>query len=272
MTADHASFDLRHYVELLSAAQVGGYRFATFDKQPEPGDLFLRHDVDFDPEAARVMSVLEHVMGVQATYLWMSTSELYSLDAPSTVEVVEGVRRRGHKVGWHPRRSDGVCRTRPDLAPLFAWHNPGPEYPVELEGWQNVMSKPWQADAADDADAAADPPSTGPDPLARPGDRPDRAAAAADARAGGVYRSDSNQHWRQGHCPCHALQARKYVWVHLLVHPEVWVYEGASMKETMLSMLAADTRRRRRQVAGDQIDWSGLLPDQVTVDSQTSPD
>ena len=40
------AFDLGHYRELLEAAKAGGYRFAGFDRAPEPGDLILRHDVD----------------------------------------------------------------------------------------------------------------------------------------------------------------------------------------------------------------------------------
>ena len=43
MTCD---FSLEHYRELLEAAKTGGYRFAGFDRPPEQGDLFLRHDVD----------------------------------------------------------------------------------------------------------------------------------------------------------------------------------------------------------------------------------
>ena len=46
------AFDLAHYRELLDAAKAGGYRFATFDRAPQAGDLFLRHDVDLSLDAA----------------------------------------------------------------------------------------------------------------------------------------------------------------------------------------------------------------------------
>ena len=45
-------FDLDHYRELLEAARTGGYRFAFFDHDPEPGELLLRHDVDLSLAAA----------------------------------------------------------------------------------------------------------------------------------------------------------------------------------------------------------------------------
>jgi len=34
-------FDLAHYRELLRAAKAGGYRFAFFERGPEPGTLLL---------------------------------------------------------------------------------------------------------------------------------------------------------------------------------------------------------------------------------------
>ena len=44
-TAVNCSFSVEHYRELLAAAEVGGYRYAFFDHDPQPGDLLLRHDV-----------------------------------------------------------------------------------------------------------------------------------------------------------------------------------------------------------------------------------
>ena len=41
----------------------------------------------------------------------------------------------------------------------------------------------------------------------------------------GKYRSDSNQHWREG-CPHEELRAGAFEWLQLLVHPEIWVYPG----------------------------------------------
>ena len=50
------SFDLRHYSEILEAAKKGRYRFTTFDESPEPGHLFLRHDIDLSLDAALRMA------------------------------------------------------------------------------------------------------------------------------------------------------------------------------------------------------------------------
>ena len=50
------AFDLTHYRELLEAAKAGGYEWASFDRHPRAGDLYLRHDVDLSLEAALEMA------------------------------------------------------------------------------------------------------------------------------------------------------------------------------------------------------------------------
>ena len=100
--------------------------------------------------------------------------------------------------------------------PVLAWHNPEPDYMREpVDGAVNVMQSPW-----------------------------------AD-----VYRSDSNQHWRQG-CPHEELAAGAFERLQLLVHPEIWAYPGGTMRETMLAMLDAERERRLEQLRADRIDLS----------------
>ena len=40
----------------------------------------------------------------------------------------------------------------------------------------------------------------------------------------------------------------------MLVHPEIWVYPGATMGQTMRAMLEAEKSRRLQQLADDDID------------------
>ena len=68
-----------------------------------------------------------------------------------------------------------------------------------------------------------------------------------------TYRSDSNQRWRSG-CPHKELRAGTFPWLQLLTHPEIWVYEGATMGETMRTMLDAERERRLAQLVEDRID------------------
>ena len=72
---------------------------------------------------------------------------------------------------------------------------------------------------------------------------------------GDWYRSDSNQYWRHG-CPHEELSAGAFERLQLLIHPEIWVYPGETMRETMLSMLEAERERRLDQLVKDRIDLS----------------
>jgi hypothetical protein len=208
------TFDFAHYRELLDAARAGGYRFACFDHEPQPGDLLLRHDVDLSLDAALRLAELEADADATATYFLMTRSEFYNLDSPSGEATVEWLRELGHRVGLHAVWPHVDRDDRFDA--VLAWHNPDPEYIREpVEGFVNVMTAPW-----------------------------------AD-----VYRSDSNQHWRQG-CPHEELRAAAFERLQLLTHPEIWAYAGGTMRETMLAMLDAERDRRLEQLAADRIDLS----------------
>jgi hypothetical protein len=209
-------FDLRHYRELLDAAEAGGYRWATFESEPQPGDVLLRHDFDLSLEAALELARLEQAAGARSTYFLMKESVFYNLDSEPGRETLCELRSLGHAVGLHgvyPRAS------RDDrFDPVLAWHNPDPEYVHEpVSGFVNVMQAPWFTK--------------------------------------GKYRSDSNQHWREG-CPHEELRAGSFEWLQLLTHPEIWVYEGASMGQTMRAMLEQKQGEWLEHLANDRIDLS----------------
>jgi hypothetical protein len=208
------AFDLDHYRELLEAAKAGGYRFAFFDREPEPGTILLRHDVDLSLDAALELASLEESVGASATYFLMTRSNFYNLASESGEQAIRELRERGHRVGLHAVWPHVDLDDRFD--PVLAWHNPDPEYMREpVEGLVNVMAAPW-----------------------------------AD-----VYRSDSNQHWRQG-CPHEELAAGAFERLQLLTHPEIWAYPGSTMRESMLAMLASEQELRLTLLAQDRIDLS----------------
>ena len=104
------------------------------------------------------------------------------------------------------------------LDPVLAWHNPDPEFmTAPVDGLVNVMTSPW-----------FDPEH---------------------------YRSDSNHHWRNG-CPHDELAHGTFEWLQLLVHPELWVYEGGTMRQSMERMLEHERDRDWERLAEDRIDLS----------------
>jgi len=207
-------FDLGHYREILGAARAGGYHFKPFGEDPERGDLFLRHDIDLSLDAALRMAELEAELGVLATYLLMTESVFYNLASTEGAAVMAKLRELGHAVGLHAVYPKVELDDRFD--PVVSWHNPNPEYMSDkVAGAINVYAEPYFS-----------PPT---------------------------YRSDSNQQWRSG-CPHEELRGGGFPWLQILVHPEIWVYPGATMGQTMKAMLEAEKERRLDQLAGDGID------------------
>jgi hypothetical protein len=208
------AFTLDHYSDLLGAAGDGGYRFATFDTPPAPGDLLLRHDVDMSLHAALRMAELEADAGATATYFLMTESVFYNLASTEGEAALARLRELGHRVGLHAVHPNATLDGRFD--PVIAWHNPDPEYmTAPTAGATNVMQDGWF------------------DPA--------------------TYRSDSNQRWRFG-CPHEELRDGAFPWLQLLTHPEIWVFPGSTMGETMRAMLDAERERRLGQLAEDRID------------------
>jgi hypothetical protein len=207
-------FDLDHYGALLEAAKAGGYRFAFFDREPESGDLLLRHDVDLSLDAAIRLAELEADAGAEATYFLMTRSVFYNLASDEGERVLARLRELGHRVGLHAVHPHLDLDER--FEPVLAWHNPDPDFMrAPVAGAVNVMQEPWFD--------------------------PDH------------YRSDSNQRWRNG-CPHEELAAGQFEWLQLLTHPEIWAYPGATMRETMMAMLEAERERDVERLAADRID------------------
>lgn len=47
-----------------------------------------------------------------------------------------------------------------------------------------------------------------------------------------------------------------FEWLQLLTHPEIWVYDGTTMRETMDTMLKSMSREWRERLTHDRIDLS----------------
>jgi hypothetical protein len=207
-------FDLGHYRELLAAAKRGGYRWAGFDRAPAAGDLLLRHDVDLSLAAAVALAEVEAEAGAWSTWFLMTRSVFYNLASAEGERALARLRELGGRIAHHAVWPDVDLDER--FEPVVAWHNPGPSYMSEpIPGAQNVMADPFFEQEH--------------------------------------YRSDSNQQWRHG-CPHDALAQGDFEWLQLLVHPEIWVYEGETMGETMRSFLDADRDARLEHLRADRIE------------------
>ena len=218
---EDCAFSLDHYRELLEAAKAGGYRFSGFDRPPSPGDVIIRHDVDLSLTAAVRMAEVEAEAGVWSTWCLMTRSVFYNLASPEGERALSRLRELGGRIAHHAVWPQVDLDER--FEPIVAWHNPELEYMTNpIEGAVNAMSPPWF----------------------------DRQH----------FRSDSNHRWGfrgiEHSCPHPDLAHGRLDWLHLLIHPAIWVYEGRTMRETMESFVSAERADRCEHLRADRIDLS----------------
>lgn len=103
-----------------------------------------RHDVDFSPQAAVKIAIIEAERGVAATYYFNLRSSFYNLFESKTMLAVSAIAAMGHEIGLHFDGSahsvDSVQRLEVALTAesdtfasllglrlrSFSFHNPGP--------------------------------------------------------------------------------------------------------------------------------------------------
>jgi hypothetical protein len=63
--------------------------------------IFIRHDVDLDLNAALKIARIENKLDIQATYMFMVRSPLYSLDKEANKKIISEIIALNHDVGLH---------------------------------------------------------------------------------------------------------------------------------------------------------------------------
>lgn len=94
-------FGLNAYRDMLELLRSSGYRFVQFTSDAAPGDLLLRHDIDFSIDFALEIAELEAEMGIFSTYFFMITSNTYNLASKHNSELVKRIHKLGHQISIH---------------------------------------------------------------------------------------------------------------------------------------------------------------------------
>jgi hypothetical protein len=168
------------------------------------------------------MAEVEAEAGARSTWFLMTRSVFYNLASEEGERAIAELRARGGSIAHHAIWPHVDLDERFD--PVVAWHNPDLSYVADsIDGATNAMAFPFY--------------------------EPSR------------FRSDSNHRW--GHrgqehvCPHGELERGELEWLHLVVHPAIWVYDGSTMRETMDSFLATEREARYAQLRADRIDLTG---------------
>lgn len=96
-------FTLDNYKRLVHMAIDRGFQFILHKDEfvPERKDVIWRHDVEFEPDVAFKMALIEAEAGVKATYFFQLHSPFYNVVEPHYREVFHRIKDLGHCVGLH---------------------------------------------------------------------------------------------------------------------------------------------------------------------------
>ena len=99
--AEHP-FSLAAYDALLSALLERGYEIVSYARaSPQKQHLILRHDIDFDPDAALLMAELEAKRGISTSYFVLLRTEFYNIFSRQGTDTLRRLAALGHDVGLH---------------------------------------------------------------------------------------------------------------------------------------------------------------------------
>jgi ribosomal protein S18 acetylase RimI-like enzyme len=117
-------FSLSAYADVLTALQKAGYTHHPVSHMPRAGKtpcVYLRHDIDFSPQAAVPMAECEAQLGLRASYYFLLRGP-YNLAAHPHLDALRAIARAGHEVGLHydlryfPDAAQGMAHLNSELA------------------------------------------------------------------------------------------------------------------------------------------------------------
>ena len=102
----NGKFEYSEFRKMITTCLDAGY---SFEKFPDAENLLemrkkfvlLRHDIDLDLEKAYKMALIEHELGIEATYFLMLRTEHYNLFSEKNAFYVNEIIRLGHEIGIH---------------------------------------------------------------------------------------------------------------------------------------------------------------------------
>jgi len=95
-------FGRNAYINLIARITDAGLSPSTnWAGELGENDFFLRHDVDFSVSAALSIAKIEHSLGLQSTFFFLLSSNLYNLLSKTNSDQVREIRDLGHKISLH---------------------------------------------------------------------------------------------------------------------------------------------------------------------------
>lgn len=96
-------FTLANYRRLIEIAKDKGFEFILHKEEyvENRKDIIWRHDVEFSPDIALEMAIIENELGVKATYFFQMHTPYYNTFEKRYTEILYKIKDLGHHIGLH---------------------------------------------------------------------------------------------------------------------------------------------------------------------------
>jgi hypothetical protein len=93
--------DYRKSLELFSKNDYAITSFKQFLEAPSKKHLILRHDVDFNLDAAYKMAQIDYQLGIRSTFFLRVCANGYNLSSTPSIKIIKELINMGHELGLH---------------------------------------------------------------------------------------------------------------------------------------------------------------------------
>ena len=94
-------FSKRNYIKLLRDFKKNGYSFKNFYNFKNKNNVILRHDIDFDLNAAVEIAKIEKKEKIRSNFFFMVTSFFYNATSKFNIDRILKIQKLGHHIGLH---------------------------------------------------------------------------------------------------------------------------------------------------------------------------
>lgn len=138
-----SDFSYEYFIRILQAIKLN-FECCVISEAPavlwsddNRSKLFLRHDIDVDPEIAVKMAEIENKFRTRATYMVMINSPLYSVEDSYVQSMILRLISMGHEVGLHFDFDDDEERNV-----NLEIHSMEPKLDLACERLENIIHQP----------------------------------------------------------------------------------------------------------------------------------
>lgn len=92
------------YKKSLEQFRENNYSITSFEqfiKMPNKKHLILRHDIDFNLNAAYNMAQIDHQLGIKSSFFLRVCANGYNLSASPSIKIINEMLNMGHELGLH---------------------------------------------------------------------------------------------------------------------------------------------------------------------------